>query len=401
MSGVCGDSNYNVDGSRGASGSRCCPPSGFVPPLSSNAVSRSFSDLHTYTWFAFISLNAVVRTALLHPLHLAIARKRVTREDRPPSVLALITAAYRGEIAGGASDKTKRGGWRAVYRGFGAAALGNLIGEVTYLYIMETVKETLSCSRKVHRPPQQEPDFTASSFAAAASGMAGEFASLFLVTPIAVICNRQMTAGYGMAANNTYQTFLGTMRDVCSYHNTPSNKPQTKRACHALRSAYSGLVPGIMTLPASGIWWALYSKAKVGLYTIAEPTLSRWERERDPSERYGPVWRYNWLLSPTDNPAINASAGVIASCVTTLMLNPLEVIHTRMQALPPVPTSMRRLPFASLRIIVGDLLIAEGWRGLFKGTVANVGASVVDGMMFSLFFEMAKLGSDREFLNRL
>lgn len=388
-----------VDDITSGSSSKVEYPSSAPSPtsLSRNAVNRSFSDLHKDTWFVLVSFNAMLRTLLLHPLYLAISRKRITREAKPPSVFSIIASAYRGEVGGGNNSSKKVRGLRAIYRGVGAAMIGNLIGELVYLHTMEWTKEALDVAfADANVAPERGRDFRTNSFSAAVGGMAGELASLLLVTPIVVVCNRQMTAGYGMSSSNTYGSLRDTLREVSNLYKQPGIGTSWGTARYKLRGLYAGLLPGIMTLPASGVWWALYSRSKAILYTMAEPTLSRWEREMSLVEEKKSPWQQNWLLSPTDNPALNAFAGVVASCVTSFLFNPVDVLHTRMQALPTVSGAVKGAQYTSLRTVVCDLLSAEGWRGLFKGTVANVGASVVGGVVFSSVFELTKLGSDRE-----
>ncbi|KEG13299.1 mitochondrial carrier protein [Trypanosoma grayi] len=371
--------------------------------LSTNAVNRGLSDLHTPTWLALVSTNVILRTVLFHPLNVAIARKRVTHEDRPPSVSALMSQAYRGEV--GPKGVPSRGGVRGIYRGFGAATVGNLIGEVVYLLTMESVKEELEGgSPALGKDLGKGHEFNANSHAAAVGGMAGDAAALLLITPFAVVCNRQMTAGYGMTASNVYRSAWATAREVCGFYQQPGGS-FTRRVWGGLRGLYAGLSPGIVLLPASGMWWALYSETKSVLYRLTDPILSRWELERrksDSQQKQQPLWKQNWLLSPTDNPVLNAMAGTVASAATTVVFNPIDVLHTRLQALPPgIFSTTKSVPFARVRHIVNDLIHTEGWRGFFKGTTANTCVAVMNGVVFSLLFELTKLGSDRDFLRQL
>ncbi|RNF11271.1 putative mitochondrial carrier protein [Trypanosoma rangeli] len=369
--------------------------------FSTNAVNRSLSDLHTPTWYLLLGLSSGIRTVLLHPLNLAISRKRVMQENTTMSVVHILSQAHRGEVS--AHSVTAKKGIRAIYRGFGVALFGNLLGEVTYLHTLELVREHLESSPSLleNTDSLQGREFTASSHAAAAGGVAGSLAALLIATPMSVVCNRQMTSGYGMSFRNTYRSAWATGWEVCQLHQQP-NTSRLRRGGDALRGLYAGLLPGVAALPESAMWWGLYSKMKVVLYTLFEPALSRWEREKETNDSPRPLWRQNWLLSPTDNPALNAMAGMCASAVTTLVFNPFDVLHTRLQALPVEKNSKaERVPFGRVYHIVNNLIRREGWRGLFKGTAANVSVCVLDGVFFSLLFELTKLGSDRGFLSQL
>lgn len=450
-----------------------------VPPeaITTNAVSRNLSDLHTPTWLALLAINITGRTVIFHPMQLAISRKRVTRAETPPTVGALMRAAYRGgkqsfsPPASGPVDTFNfgRGGVRGCYRGVGAALFSNLVGEMSYLFTLETLKEYLggnnrrdhpACAReeegkravRIHEeaeeeeaggsrrrvPPVSADAFVAHSTSAAAGAMAGDLIALLLVTPTVVICNRQMTAGYGMAASNAYRSFLQTFREVWGTYQDPNLSTRTARGAAFLspawwhcgfRGLYQGTTAGLLRIPSSGCWWALYTKSKEVVYRVAAPTLTRWE-ERRQRERGGAPGegalkrRRSWLLSPTDNPVLNAVAGIFASVSTTVLFNPMAVIQTRQQSLPPEYWAMRRqrraqkdsaealaartatlsyrvkrrLPFHTVYAVAADLVRTEGPLAFFKGTSANVAVAVMDGVVFSLLFELSKLGSDTQFL---
>ncbi|KAH9589118.1 Mitochondrial substrate/solute carrier [Trypanosoma melophagium] len=378
---------------------------------STNAVSRGLSDMHVPTWLGLLSMNVIFQTVLFHPMNLVISRKRVTKEDNPPSVISMVRQIYRGDATMGTGSNAK--GMRALYRGFGAALVGNLIGELSHLHTMESVRESLE-SASPDEPKKEDsaegPNFNTNSLAVSAGGMMGELAALLLVTPIAVVCNRQMTSGYGMTAGNTYRTAWSTAREVVGLYQQPAGS-RFDIIRRGVRGLYAGLLPGIAGIPASGMWWALYSQSKATLYTCTQPTLTRWEQARLQSnqgegataeKQQQPVWKQNLFLSSTDNPAINGAAGIIASGATAVVFNPVDVLHTRLQSLPPSKTGAQgTVPFGRVRQITGDLIRTEGWRGFFKGTVASTGVAVLNGVVFSLFFELTKLGSDREFLNQL
>lgn len=414
--------------------------------LSTNAVTRNLSNLHTPTWLALLAANITTRTLIFHPIQLAISRKRVTREDTAPTVWHLLRTAYRGD-----GDRLGRGGIRSCYRGLGTALVCNLLGETSYLFTLETMKEQVTQRRtssetSVGVEKDEAGAFSADSYSSAIGGMSGDLVSLVLVTPFVVVCNRQMTAGYGMAASNRYVTAAENFRVIWNLHQTSSiNSPSSARrgwlSCrNGFQGLYQGFSAGLLRIPSSGCWWGLYTKSKEVLYTVAAPTLTRWEQDqlRTAASRGAPTatspssraafWRQNWFLSPTDNPLLNATAGIIASVITTLLFNPMAVIQTRQQSLPPrfwetvsatssrhaeattqttVKTAKWRirlislLPFRRVYYVASDLVKREGVRGFLKGAPANITVAVFDGVIFTLLFEFTKLGSDVEFLQQM
>ncbi|CAJ1988045.1 Mitochondrial carrier protein / MCP14 [Leishmania donovani] len=407
--------------------------------LSTNAVTRNFSDLHAPTWFALLSANIGARTFLFHPIQLAISRKRVTRESTPPTVIGLVKASYRGgrtSAYGATCTKGQydfgKGGVRGCYRGVGAALLCNLLGETSYLFTLEAVKEYVEAAS----PKRAENVFAASSYSAAVGAMCGDLVALLLVSPLVIVCNRQMTAGYSMASTNSYTNVPQTFRTVWGLYQKKEVAagrvwPGERVRC-GLSGVYQGLSAGLLRIPSSGCWWGLYTKSKEALYVVAAPKLAVWEQEyRDAAAAASdtksvPLWRQNWLLSPTDNPLLNAVASIIASVCTTLLFNPIAVIQTRQQALPPglweeqtmvaaggggaasslSPTVRKQtwkssLPFRRVYRVANDLARKEGVRGFFKGSLANMSVAVLDGIFFTLLFEFTKLGSDMQFLEKL
>lgn len=436
--------------------------------ITTNALSRHLSDLHTLTWLALLAVNITGRTIVFHPIQLAIVRKRITRAEKPPRVWGMISAAYRGGTStfGVNTYNFGRGGVCGCYRGLGAALTSNLIGEMSYLFTLEVVKERLISrggdpqADPHHSPDRSSPersshsfstaagcgdgasgtyrslgkederagddsyDFSANSTATAIAAIFGDVVALVLVTPVALICSRQMTAAYGMAATSEYRSMSKTFKELWHTFQTPAGHLQRPTSWRwwqdGVRGIYQGTTAGILRIPSSGCWWALYTKTKELLYNTASPTLQRLEEKRQRAAPEGqspsPLWRQNWLLSPTDNPILNAAAGTVASVITTVLFNPLAVIQTRQQTLPPEFWAKRLAqyeaqrtsrwypvehPFRRVVVVTRDLLHREGVRGLFKGASANVGVSVLDGVVFSLFFELTKLGSDTQFLNQL
>lgn len=465
-----------------------------VPPetMTTNAVSRNLSDLHTPTWLALLAINITGRTLVFHPLQLAISRKRVTRAERPPTAGALMRAAFQGGKHSFSPGKVGpveafdfgRGGVRGCYRGVGAALISNLVGEVSYLFTLETLKEYLGggganrgrnptaadttaadaptavlvtslestsevaskTAGAAEAPAVRSEDFVAHSTSAAAGAMVGDLVALLLVTPTVVLCNRQMTAGYGMAADNVYRSLPQTFREVWGAYQDPAAAAARAKAAfmstekafslawwrNGFLGIYQGTSAGLLRIPSSGCWWALYTKAKEAVYRVAAPTLTHLEERRlhelaEAPEAASSIWRKNWFLSPTDNPLLNAVAGIFASVCTTVLFNPMAVVQTRQQSLPPEFWAAQKmkhahkhsatelaarsaalsyrvkkvLPFQKVYTVAADLVRTEGPMAFFKGALANVGVAVMDGVIFSLLFEMSKLGSDTQFLEQL
>ncbi|CCW69140.1 unnamed protein product [Phytomonas sp. Hart1] len=474
----------------------------FVPldTLTTNAVNRGLSDLHVPTWLGLLASNIAARTVIFHPLQLSVVRKRVTRAEKPPSVLTQLRAAYKGGVVtfpspvcrGGSTSAYPlqnpllpcdlgKGGVRGCYRGLGTALLANLIGEVSYLFTLETFMDRIARSTTssyeqtlaLHQGfnnaqrdinnltyrTQDKEGFCTPSIAAALGAMLGDLVSLIIITPAVIVCNRQMTAGYGMTSSNSYKSMFSTFNEVWNLHQlyprpskmVNSNSFYSKTTCvsrwvwlkNGFNGIYKGFNAGLLRIPSSGCWWAVYTKTKEAMYTLATPTLIQWNGERNSEEIRSikfsngettgttrSIWQHNWFLSLTDNPLLNATASAMASVCTTLLFNPIAVIQTRLQVLPenywnqklaaagvkaatqdgivgasdsrlglkPIKSRSNIHPFKRIHIIAVDILQREGLRAFFKGSSVNVAVAVLDGLVFSFIFEFTKLGSDKNFI---
>ena len=328
-----------------------------------------------------MATSSFVRTTITHPLQLAVARKRVTKEAAAPSLFRIVKEAYSGNAA---SSTGLVSGIRNIYRGYGVALLGNVMGEISYLWTLEAVREELRHSSAL----VDSRDVVA--------GVAGDCVAVLLCTPLGVVFSRQVTAGYGMTTANHYRPAASTFAECWELNQSSSSAGVTRslRVQRGLRGIYAGVSAGAAMIPASGVWWGLYGQVKHLFYALAAPIL------RDPAHQSTADGRVslvstNWLLSSTDNPAINGAAGVVASVLTTMLYNPVMVVRTRLQTLPVVALAEGVKRRRRVHEICSSLVKEEGYRGFFKGSTVNVGVAVLDGLMFSFLYELTKLSSDR------
>jgi hypothetical protein len=321
-----------------------------------SSLNRNISHLDLSRWMTAVALAAVVRTTAQHPFNVALARKRLNRET--VGVVDVLREGYRVGAAG--ADGTMARGVRALYRGWGVCVAGNVVGECLYLSILEHVRHHMPVGSEVVRD--------------ASGGALGDLCSLAVCTPLAVVCNRQMTAGFGMAASNAYEP---AVRVVARLRKSESG---------LIRGLYAGLGASLYVVPASAIWWGTYGVVKRGLYTAAAPFL-----DSSASSMWSPT-------SSTDNPVLNALAGVAAALVTTTATNPFMVVRTRLQALDDQSPRVRQeglLRRSRTVRVARDLVQHEGYRGLLKGLRVNAAVAAIDGLLFSSVYEITKWISDR------
>ncbi|EPY19055.1 mitochondrial carrier protein [Strigomonas culicis] len=325
------------------------------------------------------------------------------------------------------------GGLRGSYRGLGAALTCNLVGEIAYLFTLEALKERMTKGAAARDGGDVAAEaFEGHSGYAAVAAMCGDVVSLLTVTPLVIVANRQMTAQYGLSAGNAYSGVRTTLTEVWRTFQPPRAAAgwAGARLMHGLRGLYQGTSAGLLRIPASGCWWALYTKSKEELYVLCAPRLEEYRQHHAAAAAAAAPFHQHegaehvsllsspvrLLLSGTDNPAINGLASAIASTATTLVFNPLAVIQTRQQTLPPAHVARlmgapqrgggrRRLwrlyasSFKKTVVVAQELVRVEGFRAFFKGATANVGVAVFDGIIFSLIFELTKLSSDLQYLS--
>ncbi|EPY34380.1 mitochondrial carrier protein [Angomonas deanei] len=381
------------------------------------AVNRSLSDLHTPTWLALLSSNIIVRTIFFHPINLAIARKRVSQESKPPSLVEMIKLAYHGNNHN-LKNKNNNinlgvGGIRGSYRGVGAAMFCNVLGEVSFLWTLETLKESFLQNKNSDNNNNM---YEGNSVLTALGAMAGDAVALITVTPFVIVANRQMTAQYGLTKENHYKNVSQTFRQVWQTYQNNNNNNVKNKIKSGLRGLYQGTSAGLLRIPSSGVWWYSYSKTKELLYEVSAPFLAEkkteWERtlkNNNNNENQNLNIFQRSLLSSTDNPILNAAAGTVASVLTTLLFNPLQVIQVRQQTLATsyfdtlikhsnknksLFYKMYASSFQKTVVVARDIAEKEGLKSFFKGVTANVSVAVADGIIFSLLFEFTKLGSD-------
>jgi hypothetical protein len=321
-----------------------------------NAVNRSWNDLDIKKWVVLILSGAALRSTLMHPFYLAMARKRVGVENHKLRTIL--------------SDlKAQPGGRRNWFRGYPCEVTGNAVGETVHLLALEYVREGIHSwwertrSKPQHSKSQILDNDQRSYGRDALGGIVGDAAAIAVVTPFSVICNRQMTAGYGICREMPYLSVRKTFQSLWMEGR--------------LSALYKGASASLAMLPGAAIWWASYGEFKYWIYramqSIQSPT-------NDPSANRR---QDAWWKSTADNPFINGLASAGASAICVAAMNPVNVIRTRMQA-------------SSLRATaaIQDLWRTNGWRGFYKGTLLSMNVAVLDGVLFSLLYEFTKLGSD-------
>ena len=305
------------------------------------AITRDVTHLDMAKWFVLAGGAAAVRYTALHPITFVIARERTHRANE--SAFAVLKEAYRQD------------GLRTMMRGVGASAGGNAVGEATYIVVLEYLRHHLPFRSKVTRD--------------AWAGFIADATNVVMAAPFDAIAARQITAGSGIAAKIPYTN---------AYRMGQSMYRQ-----NGMKGLCAGMSGNLAYSPSSAIWWPMYEKCKVLLYsTLHGPLITSCR------DTFVMRWVPKALFDEGDNAILNMIAGVVTSVVVTTMFCPVLVVRTRLQVAygtMDIPRGKSRVLF-----ICKDLVANEGWKGFFKGAQANATFSVLEGIVFSQLYEISK-----------
>ncbi|CAC9458611.1 putative carrier protein [Leishmania infantum JPCM5] len=319
------------------------------PPLHEHttSVNRSYSDLHQGAFLCYAFGLCALRTALQHPMNLALARKQTSAAANTMTTWGVLSHIFAHE-----------GRWRGLLQGIGSLSMGCALSEVIYLCIFEWGREQVPIDGTATRD--------------AISGYVADVMCRSVHIPLSIIAYRQMTASPSRRMNS-----WRTLQHMYSER--------------GLRTVFAGfgttLVVGCQW---TAIWWAMYGRLKSFLYDTSGPHLQRLSEKSKASQRGGDAadsgWRLpSWCISSDDNVLINGAASVTTSAATAVLFNPYLVVRTNLQVTPG----------ATLWSVTRQLHRRRGFRGFYSGLLLSVNACVVDGVLASTSYEYAKLWADR------
>lgn len=323
------------------------------------SVSRSFSDLDTATFATSAALMCAARTAVQHPITLALTRKQTCRFAGAMSTRNVLASICRSE-----------GGPRALMQGMGTMVAACAISEALYLVMIEYLREVLPMGTG----DGSDSDGGSSFGRDAMSAYTADVMSRFVYLPLSIISFRQMTQHQFTSSTPTTPKSGAGHAPI-----------QRRGALTVLRSVYAeGGVKSVfcglgMTLMIgsqwSALWWATYLQLKDVAYRTSAPYLL----PDDPSSKL------NAFTSRDDNVVVNTAVSIVTSAATSLIFNPFFVLRVNMQ-------------LTARATMVGTakaLYNRGGVRAFFCGAYLNMLSSTVDGVLASTSYEYAKILADR------
>jgi len=219
-------------------------------------------------------------------------------------------------------------GPRALYKGFPAYLCGMLPSHVGHIYTFELVRGMLFLG-------SEHLEVAVASFSASV-------ASVFIATPSDIISQRMMVRG-GPQKNNT---LFGTVNNILK--------------TDGFAGFYKGFAPALSTCVVSSvIWWQTYYHLKKFLCskTSENPTRSEFM-------------------------TVQAISGGASSLLSTILINPLDVIKTRLQVLNTKSWSST----------LSHLIKTQGFSWATRGLAPRlIAAAPVSAATLSLYEEVKRL----------
>ncbi|XP_010672583.2 uncharacterized protein LOC104889134 [Beta vulgaris subsp. vulgaris] len=232
------------------------------------------------------SILFTAQSALLHPTAVVKTRMQVAgsgfSHTRGVSLFAQIL---------------KTDGITGIFRGFGTSAIGSIPGRVLVLSSLELSKDM---SLK-YLDRFDMPEATRLGIANGAAGMISNSVSCIYYVPLDVVCQRLMVQG-----------IPGT---------TPCNGPfdviRKVMRSEGIRGIYRWfLLTALTQSPASALWWGTYGAAQ---HIIWRNLGYKDEADKKPS-----------LIEMV---TVQASAGMAAGAVSSVITTPLDTVKTRLQVM--------------------------------------------------------------------
>ncbi|CAH9109485.1 unnamed protein product [Cuscuta epithymum] len=253
-------------------------------------------------------------TVALYPISVVKTRLQVADHAVEKNALSVIRGVLRTD------------GISGLYRGFATVVTGTIPVRVIYLTALEMTKVA---ALKMTEPFK----FSEPLQAAIANGAGGLIASLCsqsVFVPIDVVSQRLMVQGY--SGHASYNGGFDVARKILK--------------CEGIRGLYRGFGLSIMTYAPSGaVWWGSYGSSQRFI----------WRHLVDMNEQKE--------LDPSDGMivAVQAAGGIVAGATASLVTTPFDTLKTRLQVKGHGDNK------ATARQVVKELLLEDGWTGLYRG----------------------------------
>ena len=234
------------------------------------------------------------------------------------------------------------GGFRGIYRGVGAAAIGSAPGAALFFSVYETSKPIISNLQQRYGIFENHP-----SFSHMISASIGEVAACLVRVPTEVIKTKMQTNAAGSS------TVYSTIQMVLSEHSS-------QKSINPLGGLYRGFgITLSREIPFAFIQFPIYEYAKV-----------QWSNYQ------------KYEVSPLQSAACGSFGGGIAAALTT----PLDVVKTRMM----LGRDKHGVAYNGVMDVMGRGLKEDGYAVFFRGIQPRVFWISLGGFVFFGMYETSR-----------
>ena len=329
---------------------------------------------------------SIAENFLFYPFYLLKTREQA---DRSSSYRATDSVHFLRQIL-------RKDGVKGLYRGFVASSFVSLPAYGLYSGSYTWAKELLG----YHTQSNSAPDPTSPSFAGRhpvlvsfaapfLAGLIADVASIVLYVPGDVIVQRLQLV------NSPYSGFRDACRRIW----------KDEGAAGFFRGFNATLFTSAI---ASALWWMVYEQSKARLYA--------WEEARkaaDPAPTPATAQGKGqglWAALTEVNRTPQLAAGFLAGTVTSTMINPLDVVKTRLQVQGARDGSEQgaekggKKPYRNFVHGLRQVYVEEGLRGYVRGLVPKLVSrgplSAMSSLMYELVLYLSREEKDEEATER-
>lgn len=293
--------------------------------------STQWSDVNVWRFAALMSVFSTAENAIFYPFYVLKTREQADRSQKYKPLQSLtyhLSHIYK-------TDGIRNG----LYRGFWVSSLTSLPSYGVYMGVYTWSKDQLLAVGE--SSSNKTINSTAKLYAPFLAGLLADLASIPLYVPGDVIVQRLQMM------NSPYKSFTHACRSIYLQE--------------GIRGFFVGAGATLLTSGiASALWWMIYENSKKALYsTISEESKQR-EIEAVKAGGWAEVNRFPQVC-----------AGFIAGTVTSALVNPLDVVKTRMQVHSKNNANSTRA-YSSVIDGLRQVYLTEGFKGYFRGVVPKL-----------------------------
>jgi len=306
-----------------------------------------WGELNVIKFSVLLTIAHTIENVVYYPFWVLKTRQQIERKKKERAFDVGQTFRQLREIQ--KIEGIKRG----LYHGFVFSSIASIPSEGLYLVSYNFFKERFN-----HSGNQV---FLGETWAPFAAGLMADISVNLIAVPSDVVVQRMQVKEYD------YKGPFDACRKIFQ--------------SEGIRGFYRGLGASMICwMPSSGVWWLSYERCKRLLYPFR------------PFEKWSGKERHR-------NYYAELMAAMIATSVTTVMFNPLEIVKTRLQTqlhATPIHKHADKQLISNTFTGLVDLIREEGVRSLTKGMVPRLIARVPLAAISTFIYEVILHASKKD-----